>query len=121
MPLPSSQEIQGILEELCSEDDWGSWELWWNIAAEVSPNEIPVLKSQFLDVVGNMVATGKLIAKRQNADGQCIPTSYDQESYLTRSIQNAIRTQIRFSGLEVNERLRALRVLRGNSEKIQRA
>jgi hypothetical protein len=79
MPLPSSQEIQGILEELCSEDDWGSWELWWNIAAEVSPNEIPVLKSQFLDVVGNMVATGKLIAKRQNADGQCIPTSYDQE------------------------------------------
>jgi hypothetical protein len=79
MPLPSSQEIQGILEELCSEDDWGSWELWWNIAAEVSPNEIPVLKSQFLDVVGNMVATGKLIAKRQNADGQCIPTSCDQE------------------------------------------
>lgn len=65
--------------ELCSEDDWGSWELWWNVSADASSHNLSRLRRTFLDVVSDMVASGKLIPKRRSKDGPLEPTRYDRD------------------------------------------
>jgi hypothetical protein len=77
MRLQSTGQIEANIVELCSEDDYGSWELWWNTSADVPTNRIPDVKMQFLDVVSNLVSDGKLIAKRHGEDGNIVPTQFD--------------------------------------------
>jgi hypothetical protein len=88
MPLQSTEQIEASVAELCSEDDYGSWELWWNISADVPPNEIPELKSRFVDVVSRLVSAGKLVAKGHAADGNIAANQFDREK-LTREIDGA--------------------------------
>jgi hypothetical protein len=88
MPPESTEQIEAGIIELCSEDDYGSWELWWNVSAEVPDDEMPALKSRFQKVVTDLVTEGKLIAKRRDADGGIMPTQYDQEK-LAREIASA--------------------------------
>ena len=71
--------------ELCSEDDYGSWELWWDASAKVPEDHVPDLKRRFLDVVSELISAGKLIAKAHSADGNIAPTRFDREK-LAREI-----------------------------------
>lgn len=75
----SDRSIKALLIELCSEDDWGSWELWWNVSAGVSTQQLTNLKRTFLDVIGELVATGKLIPKHHYADGHFEAATFDRE------------------------------------------
>jgi hypothetical protein len=88
MPLQSTDKIEASIVELCSEDDYGSWELWWNTSAEVPADQIAELRRQFLDVVNNLVSGGKLIAKAHRADGNIVPTQFDREK-LAREVDSA--------------------------------
>jgi hypothetical protein len=88
MQVQPAEHIKTNVIELCSEDDYGSWELWWNISAEASPDQMPALKRNFLDVVSELVSTGKLIAKRQRMDGQIMKAEYNREQ-LAHEIDSA--------------------------------
>src|SRR4051794_39588995 len=63
MAAQSREEIKADVLEVCSEDDCGSWELWWHISAKVSTDQISGVKHMFVNVVSNLVSSGKLIAK----------------------------------------------------------
>jgi hypothetical protein len=82
MPLQSPQQIEEGILELCSEDDWGSWELWWNTSADTPKDEMPELKLRFLNVVTDLVAAGKLIPKREAPNGELIVAQYDRHKLL---------------------------------------
>jgi hypothetical protein len=79
VPLQSTEQIEAVIIELCSEDDWGSWELWWNVSAGVPEDQVPDLKRRFLDVVSELTLAGKLIAKANSVDGNITPTQFDRE------------------------------------------
>ena len=79
MPLQSIGQIETDILELCSEDDWGSWELWWNISADASKDERIELKGRFVSVVSELVIDGKLITKAHAADGNIAPIGFDRD------------------------------------------
>ena len=88
MPVQSIQEMSAKLLELCSEDDYGSWELWWDVSAEIPADQAPKLKKEFTDLVSELVSAGKLIPKCHSADGNFAPTQFDREK-LVREIDSA--------------------------------
>jgi hypothetical protein len=88
MTAQSTEQINADVLELCSEDDYGSWELWWHISSEVPAEQIPGLKQLFLDVVSNLVSCGKLIAKVHSTDGNITATKFDREK-LARELDSA--------------------------------
>jgi len=88
MPAQSTEDIKANVLELCSEDDYGSWELWWNISVKVPVEQKAELRSRFLDVVNELVSVGKLIAKGHSADGSIAATRFDREK-LGREIDSA--------------------------------
>lgn len=88
MPVQPTEHIKANVIELCSEDDYGSWELWWNISAEAPPDQTPALKRNFLDVVSELVSAGKLIAKRQGMNGRITEVEYNREK-LAHEIDSA--------------------------------
>src|SRR5262245_20376815 len=85
MQLQSTEEVKAHVIELCDEDDYGSWELWWSTSAKAQPRQMLALKRIFLDVVSELVSAGKLIAKHQQTDGNITATEYDREK-LAREI-----------------------------------
>ncbi len=89
MTAQSNEEINADVLELCSEDDHGSWELWWHISAEVPEEQIPALKHVFLDVISNLVSSGNLIAKVHSTDGIITATEFDREK-LARELDSAV-------------------------------
>ena len=88
MTAQSKKEINADVLELCSEDDYGSWELWWHISAEVPAQQIPALQHRFLDVVSDLVSSGNLIAKVHSTDGNITGTEFDREK-LAREVDSA--------------------------------
>ena len=88
MPVQATEGIKASIIELCSEDDYGSWELWWNISSDVSPDQTGALRRSFLDAVSELISSGRLIAKRQRMKSQIIATEYDREK-LAREIDSA--------------------------------
>lgn len=85
MELQSKESVEAHVIELCHEDDWGSWELWWSTSAETRPGQMLVLKGIFLDVISQLVSAGKLIAKHKREDGNITATEYHREK-LAREI-----------------------------------
>ena len=88
MTANSKEEINADVPELCSEDDYGSWEFWWHISAKVPAEQIRALKHLFLDVVSKMVSSGNLIAKVHSIDGNITATEFDREK-LARELDSA--------------------------------
>ena len=88
MGVQSTKEINAGIIELCFEDDYGSWELWWNISAQVAPAQTTALKRSFLDVVSELVSAGKLIPKHRPTTGQITTIGYDREK-LGREVDSA--------------------------------
>jgi hypothetical protein len=79
MQLQSSEEVEAHVIELCDEDDWGSWELWWSTSATTQPGQMLALKAIFLDVISELVSARKLIAKHHLADGNITATQCNRE------------------------------------------
>jgi hypothetical protein len=88
MTAQSKEKINADVLELCSEDDYGSWELWWHISAKVPVEQIPALKYLFCDVVSNLDSDGNLIAKVHSTDGNITATEFHREK-LARELDSA--------------------------------
>jgi hypothetical protein len=88
MQLQSREEVEARVIELCDEDDWGSWELWWNTSAKTQPKQMLALIEIFLDVISELISAGKLNAKHKRTDGNITATKYDREE-LAREIDSA--------------------------------
>jgi hypothetical protein len=88
MPIKARENIEATIIELCSEDDYGSWELWWSISSDAPDGQARALKESFVDVVSELVSSGRLVAKRQHMKGQITGTEYDREE-LVREIDSA--------------------------------
>lgn len=73
--------IKQTILELCSEDDWGSWELWWNVVASNASDIKCDLKADFISVVQEMVRQGQLVPKRHHSDGVCVPDKFDENRF----------------------------------------
>lgn len=84
----SKSNIEQLLLELCAEDDWGSWELWWNISGSMPHKPWPEPKHAFLDVIDGLVAEGRLLAKHRLQDGSFAKTGY-QRATLAFEIEHA--------------------------------
>ena len=104
MGVQSTEEIKAGIIELCSEDDYGSWELWWNISAQVTPAQTTALKRSFLDVVSEL-----FFSKQSDSKVSARPAKLQQQDTIARSWRaksilpvNLILTPT--FGLELNER-----------------
>ena len=84
----TGDEIRNAIKELCSEDAWGSWELWWQVSQNVPESEFFELKEIFLDTVDGMVASGELIPKRHHGDGKWSRSEFNR-SELSAEIDSA--------------------------------
>jgi hypothetical protein len=88
--MPRIDKIRGEILELCSEDDWGSWELWWSVSAELPGSEVSETARIFAEVIANLVESGELIAKRHDPDGTCDPVAFDKERLMVE-VQESVR------------------------------
>jgi len=80
--------IRNKIVELCEEDDYGSWELWWAITADHSNIPIDTLRQKFIVAVGRLVESRSIVAKVKGVDGKCLITSFFKER-LQEEISNA--------------------------------
>jgi len=78
MPIQSTENVKAAVFELCSENDYGSWELWWKVSADAEANQTAQIRERFLDVVSELVSGGKLVAKAHAADGEIASTRFDR-------------------------------------------
>jgi hypothetical protein len=85
--VPSPGEIEQKLTELCSEDDWGSWELWWNIASVAGSGQLSATKQSFITTIKRMMSAKALVAKRM-VKGKLTPSLLDSRE-LAREIDAA--------------------------------
>jgi hypothetical protein len=109
MPIKAREDIEATIIGLCSEDDYGSWELWWNIFSDAPDDEATALRESFVNVVSELISSGRLVAKRQRMKGQILATKYDREE-LEREIDSAGNPDPGLiSGLELNEQLQTVR------------
>ena len=65
--MSTKDEIRKVITELCSEDDWGSWEPWWNVTAGSSSEDFTRTKKEFMEVIGEIIARRLLLAKMKTA------------------------------------------------------
>ena len=79
----SQVEVEKAVKELCSEDDWGSWELWWYVSEGVPNEETAKLKRTFIKAISEMVECGDLIAKCHGDRGDCSAVLFDSEKLLS--------------------------------------
>jgi len=72
-------EMKQKILELCSEDDYGSWELWWAICQN-SPKE--TIKFTFIKAITDMIDQGLLIAKKHDQSGHLQQTFFSKDKLL---------------------------------------
>jgi hypothetical protein len=82
-----SKRIQSRIIELCSEDAYGSWELWWSLGAK-KPKERDSLCDRFIEAVQDLLNEGRVIALRKDEHNQFSVVQLDRDQ-LTYELQNA--------------------------------
>jgi hypothetical protein len=82
--------IKDQILELCAEDDYGSWELWWAIGAENRISKEGELQHDFLTAVEELVKDHVIIAKAKTADHKIAPVSFSMKR-LQEEIRNAAK------------------------------
>jgi hypothetical protein len=74
--------------ELTSEDDYGSWELWWRVSQlHKDENESQFIGS-FVEALENMISRGTLKAKRKTPSGKLRSVEFSAAE-LRREIEKA--------------------------------
>ena len=84
-----NDDIAARIRELAAEDDWGSWELWWDIVANVPKDKLAESKKRFLSIISDMILRGELIPKR-HVDGKLQRVAFDAEE-LSREVDLSAR------------------------------
>ena len=76
--------------ELCSEDAYGSWELWWSLGAKKA-EEQDSFCDRFIEAVQGLVSEGKITALRKDEHNQfsVVPLDPDRLRYELRNSDDA--------------------------------
>lgn len=82
--------ISGKILELCSEDDYGSWELWWAITSDHKNVADQDLQLDFINVIENLVRDRKIVAKIRTVGPRFLIVPFSRER-LNEEIKSAIR------------------------------
>jgi hypothetical protein len=82
-----SERIQSRITELCSEDAYGSWELWWSLGPKKA-EERDALCDRFIGSVQGLVNERKIIALRKDEHNQFSVVQLDRDR-LRYQLQNA--------------------------------
>jgi hypothetical protein len=82
--------IKGKILELCSEDDYGSWELWWAITSEYKNVAGQDLQLDFIDAIENLIRDGKIVAKTRTGGPKFLFATFSREQ-LNEEIKSAVR------------------------------
>ena len=85
-----SDDIRNTILELCFEDDWGSWELWWSISSKTLSGDVPKTKELFIEIISELVASGVIVSKKHELGGVCVPVAFDV-SRLIQEIEHSDR------------------------------
>ncbi|MFZ3374122.1 MAG: hypothetical protein WA183_01035 [Chthoniobacterales bacterium] len=72
----SQRALEKEILELCSEDDFGSWELWWKIHGDHHREDEEQLKRWFVNAVAALVNCGTVIAKKRLPTGDMMSTTF---------------------------------------------
>jgi len=75
-------DIRHKVLELCAEDDYGSWELWW---AVTDHENVPAkdLRREFAAVIESLVNKRALVAKRRGAGGELLAAPFSRKRLLS--------------------------------------
>jgi hypothetical protein len=79
--------VRSRIIELCSEDAYGSWELWWSLGAKKT-EERDALCDHFIGSVQGLVNEGKIIALRKDEHNRFSVVQLDRDR-LSYELQNA--------------------------------
>ena len=82
-------KIRHKVLELCAEDDYGTWELWWSVSGE-APEGTDDLRRDFAAVVETLVSERELVAKRRSAGGALVASPFSRKRLLAE-LKNASR------------------------------
>lgn len=80
--------IKTRILELCSEDDYGSWELWWAVMPEIGTVEEDELRHDFVNTVGELINTHAIAAKKKGSDSKLSAAVFSKRR-LDSEIRNA--------------------------------
>ena len=81
--------IQGKILELCAEDDYGGWELWWAVAPSTDASESTALLHAFVDAIVGLVADQLLDAKTRTASRSGMQVVSLDPSLLTEQLMKS--------------------------------
>jgi hypothetical protein len=123
--------VRSRIIELCSEDAYGSWELWWSLGAKKTEKQ-DALCDRFIEAVQGLVREGVIIALRKDEHNQFSVVQLDRDR-LRYELQNADHpkpseffwfdvadTEGRVAGTRYQYRDgRGVRVLPGNPSEIE--
>jgi hypothetical protein len=84
----SVDSIKETILDLCSEDAYGSWDLWWAVRAEFSEVDRPQAHRDFVAAIGQLVKEGKIASVKYVEGGPFEPVIFD-EKRLDREVQQA--------------------------------
>ncbi len=73
----NSIEIESKILELVAEDAYGSWELWWDISADIDKNQKELIKKKFIETISNLIEANKLEVLHHKAMGAYEHASFD--------------------------------------------
>ncbi len=74
--------------ELISEDDYGSWELWWRMTQLHKGENSGSLTGAFVATIENLISRGIIKAKRRTPSGQLQPAKFSAAE-LRREIEQS--------------------------------
>jgi len=81
--------IRSRVIDLCSEDAYGSWELWWSLGPKETETLV-VLRDQFVLCIQELIADGTLLALKKSDHNLLSVVALDVER-LKYEIQNSSR------------------------------
>lgn len=65
--------------ELAAEDAYGSWELWWEISANITDESKEIVRRKFIDTIKELVEAKKLDVYNHKAMGDYQQVSFDSQ------------------------------------------
>src|SRR3712207_3500543 len=69
---------EAAILDLCSEDDYGSWELWWRVSADEPPAARGAAAERFVATVEELVGRGRIrTMRRLGRSGTLRPVPFD--------------------------------------------
>ncbi len=73
-------KIKSNILELCEEDDYSSWELYWSYNTLCRDIDVEKCNSMFIDCMNELINDGTIVSKiHHEKTGECTLTKYDSE------------------------------------------